>query len=176
MFRNGKTRPKHLPHLTRDGMNFRHWSRSLCLLFDDIFEDEAYFEVQEDNTLRSCNNAVQIFILRSIDKLLLSYVEDVTSARKIYRLFGSRFTHTSWSHIMNLFTTIVDATSDLETSDNGYTKIQDNFKKLKTAIGGQWSNDSLMAMFFHHYNKQCFHQIANAVDARISIYPRKRHP
>ncbi|MBW0530555.1 hypothetical protein O181_070270 [Austropuccinia psidii MF-1] len=122
------------PHLTKDGMNFRHWSRSL---YDS----------------------------------LLSYVEDVTSARKIYRLLESRFTHTSWPHIMNLFTTIINSTDDLETPDNGYAKIQANLKKLKTAFGGQWSNDSLMAMFFHHYNKKYFHQIANAVDARISIDP-----
>ncbi|MBW0538568.1 hypothetical protein O181_078283 [Austropuccinia psidii MF-1] len=159
------------PHLTRDGLNFCHWSRSLCHLVEDIFDQENYFEIEEDDALRSRNNAVQIFILKSIDDSLLSYVEDVTSARKIYSLLESRFTHTSWSHVMNLFTTIINDTNDLESPDNGYAKIQDNLKKLKTAIGGQWNDDSLMAMFFHHCNRQYFHQIANAVDARISIDP-----
>ncbi|MBW0529188.1 hypothetical protein O181_068903 [Austropuccinia psidii MF-1] len=72
---------------------------------------------------------------------------------------------------MNLFTTIFNATGDSKAPDNGYAKIQDNLKKLKTAIGGQWSNESLIAIFFHHCNKQHFHEIANAIDARISIDP-----
>ncbi|MBW0548620.1 hypothetical protein O181_088335 [Austropuccinia psidii MF-1] len=159
------------PHLTKDGMNICHWSRSLCLLVNDIFEEEDYFASQEDDTLPSCKNAVQIFILISIDDSLLSYVEDVTLARTIYRLFETCFTYTSWSHMMSLITTIINATNDLETPDNGYSKIQDSLKNLKTAIGGKWSDESLMAMFFYHYNKHYFDQIANAVNARISISP-----
>ncbi|MBW0466167.1 hypothetical protein O181_005882 [Austropuccinia psidii MF-1] len=152
-------------HLTRDCMNVCHWSRSLCLLVKDIFYDD-------DDGLQSQNNAVQIFILRSIDESLLSYVEEITLAKKIYHLLESCFTHILWSHIINIFTTIFDSTNDSESPNNGYTKIQDNIIRLKSEIGQQWRNDSLMEMFFHHYNKQNFHKISNSLDARISINQR----
>ncbi|MBW0476703.1 hypothetical protein O181_016418 [Austropuccinia psidii MF-1] len=58
------------PHLTRDGLNFRHWSRSLCLLIKDIFDDDEYFEKQEEDEIRSRNTVIQIFILKSIDESL----------------------------------------------------------------------------------------------------------
>ncbi|MBW0537729.1 hypothetical protein O181_077444 [Austropuccinia psidii MF-1] len=72
---------------------------------------------------------------------------------------------------MNLFTNVVEASDDSEPLDNGYTKIQENLKNRKSALGGKWNDKNLMAMFFHHYNKRHFHQIANAIDARISIDP-----
>ncbi|MBW0540842.1 hypothetical protein O181_080557 [Austropuccinia psidii MF-1] len=162
------------PHLARDGDNFRQWSRALCLLVEDIFDDESYFESESDDEIRTRNNAVQTFILKSIDEHLLPYVEEITSARQIFQRLASPFSHNSWSHTMNIFNTIINANEESQSIGDGYTLIQENLRKLKAAIGGQWSDESLMAIFFHRFNTANFHQIANAVDARISVDPTSK--
>ncbi|MBW0510338.1 hypothetical protein O181_050053 [Austropuccinia psidii MF-1] len=143
------------PHLAKDGNNFRQWSNS---------EDEV----------KTRNNAVQTFILKLIDERLLSYAEDIASTRQIFQRLASCFSHTSWSHTMNIFNTILNANEESQSVGDSYTLIQENLTKLKYAIGGQWDNESLMAIFFHHFNKAHYHHIANAIDARISVDPTSR--
>ncbi|MBW0462852.1 hypothetical protein O181_002567 [Austropuccinia psidii MF-1] len=69
------------PHLARDSYNFRQWSRSLCLLINNILDNKLYFELTLEDEIKTQNNAVQTFILRSIDECLLSFVEDIASTR-----------------------------------------------------------------------------------------------
>ncbi|MBW0462851.1 hypothetical protein O181_002566 [Austropuccinia psidii MF-1] len=86
----------------------------------------------------------------------------------------SRFSHTSWSRTMNIFNTILNANEESQSIGYGNALIQENLQKLKSDIGGKWNDESLMEIFFHHFNKAHYHQIANAIDARISVDPTSR--
>ncbi|MBW0535801.1 hypothetical protein O181_075516 [Austropuccinia psidii MF-1] len=105
------------------------------------------------------------------DEHLLPYVEEITSARQIFQQLASHSSHNSWSHTMNIFNTILNANEESQSIGDGYTLIQENLRKLKAAIGGQWNDESLMEIFFHRFNTPNFHQISNAVDARILVNP-----
>ncbi|MBW0508392.1 hypothetical protein O181_048107, partial [Austropuccinia psidii MF-1] len=48
-----------------------------------------------------------------------------------------------------------------------YTK--NTVTNLKSAIGSTWTDELLIAIFFHHQNKKYFHEISNAMDTKISI-------
>ncbi|MBW0531163.1 hypothetical protein O181_070878 [Austropuccinia psidii MF-1] len=70
--------------------------------------------------------------------------------------------------ILNQILNLNEATVSL---DEGFTKMQNLLHKLKSSLGGMWTDDSLLAMFFHQFNKAQFHHIANALDEKKSIDP-----
>ncbi|MBW0534038.1 hypothetical protein O181_073753 [Austropuccinia psidii MF-1] len=55
--------------------------------------------------------------------------------------------------------------------DEGFTELQNLLRELKSSLGGVWTNDSLLALFFHQFNKTNFHHIENSLDAKKSIDP-----
>ncbi|MBW0484912.1 hypothetical protein O181_024627 [Austropuccinia psidii MF-1] len=55
--------------------------------------------------------------------------------------------------------------------DEGFTELQNLLRELKSLLGRVWTDDSLLALFFHQFNKTHFHHSANALDAKKSIDP-----
>ncbi|MBW0569447.1 hypothetical protein O181_109162 [Austropuccinia psidii MF-1] len=50
-----------------------------------------------------------------------------------------------------------------------FTELQNPLQELKSLLGGVWTDDSLLALFFHQFNKTPFHHIANAFNAKKLI-------
>ncbi|MBW0523359.1 hypothetical protein O181_063074 [Austropuccinia psidii MF-1] len=72
---------------------------------------------------------------------------------------------------MVIFNQIINLNETTVPLDEGFTEMQNLLRELKSSLGGGWTDDSLLAMFFHHFNKAQFHHIANALDAKKSIDP-----
>ncbi|MBW0487365.1 hypothetical protein O181_027080 [Austropuccinia psidii MF-1] len=69
---------------------------------------------------------------------------------------------------MNLFDNLINR-SDASTNLNSYMAIKTNVSNLKSALGSIWDDNTLLAMFFHHQNKQFFHEISTSMDAKLSL-------
>ncbi|MBW0538921.1 hypothetical protein O181_078636 [Austropuccinia psidii MF-1] len=159
------------PHLVRDGSNFNLWYHSLSNLIEDLYDVDTYFGEASDDNDKPRDRAIQIFIRKSIHQELLLYTEGLYSAKSIFQSLQKRFQHKSWSQAMVIFNRIMNLNDATASIDEGFTEMQSLLRELKSSLGGVWTDDSLLAMFFHHFNKAHFHQIANALDAKKSIDP-----
>ncbi|MBW0506606.1 hypothetical protein O181_046321 [Austropuccinia psidii MF-1] len=162
------------PHLAKDGRNFNHWSRSLKNLIEDIFDETSYFYQITKDTNLSRNRSIRTFIIKSIHKDLLPYIDELDQARVIYKALQTRFQHTSWSHAMTTFNNLLSLHKENVSLNEAFTRLQDDLKTLKAAIGGTWTDDILLALFFHKFNKDTYHSIANALDAKREINPESQ--
>ncbi|MBW0495739.1 hypothetical protein O181_035454 [Austropuccinia psidii MF-1] len=70
--------------------------------------------------------------------------------------------------ILNRIINLNEATVSL---DEGFTEMQNLLRVLKSLLGSMWTDDSLLAMIFHQFNKAQFHHISNSLDAKKSIDP-----
>ncbi|MBW0538923.1 hypothetical protein O181_078638 [Austropuccinia psidii MF-1] len=159
------------PHLAKDGQNFNHWSRSLKNLIEDIFDEANYFYENKEDTERSRNRSIRTFIIKSIHEDLLPYIDELDQARLIYKALQTRFQHTSWSHAMTTFNNLLSLNEENVSLNEAFTRLQNDLKTLKSAIGGTWTDDILLSLFFHNFNKDTYHSIANALDAKRAINP-----
>ncbi|MBW0493529.1 hypothetical protein O181_033244 [Austropuccinia psidii MF-1] len=157
------------PCLTSDGLNFHCWSRSLIRLIEWTHTVVDYFSSLDKDSDRTRNYEIRTYIEKSISGDLNNSIEEEDEARRAYQLLCRRFEKHSWSHVMNLFNDLInglDASIDLNDS---YEAIKTNVRNLKSALGSIWDDDALAAMFFHHRNKQFFHEISTAMDAKLSL-------
>ncbi|MBW0482804.1 hypothetical protein O181_022519 [Austropuccinia psidii MF-1] len=63
------------PHLARDGSNFNLWYHSLSNLIDNLYDVDMYFGKASNDSDKSRDRAIQIFIHKSIHQELLLYTE-----------------------------------------------------------------------------------------------------
>ncbi|MBW0538940.1 hypothetical protein O181_078655 [Austropuccinia psidii MF-1] len=159
------------PHLARDGSNFNLWYNSLSNLIEDLYEVDAYFSNPDEDTDKSRDRTIQVFISKSIHQELLSYTEGHYSAKSLFQSLQKRFQHKSWSQAMVIFNRMINLDESTISVDEGFTELQNLLRELKSSLGGVWTDDSLLALFFHQFNKTNFHHIANALDAKKSIDP-----
>ncbi|MBW0527798.1 hypothetical protein O181_067513 [Austropuccinia psidii MF-1] len=159
------------PHLAKDGVNFAQWSRALKDLVEDVFDKPSYFLDTCEDTNCSRNRVICTFIFKSVHEELIPYVEDHLHARKIFNTSHQRFQHTSWSQAMNVLSDILSLSDETIPLNEGFFTLQNYLRQLKSLIGGTWTDEALMALFFHHFNKKNYHVIANALDAKKAIYP-----
>ncbi|MBW0491158.1 hypothetical protein O181_030873 [Austropuccinia psidii MF-1] len=159
------------PHLARDGSNFNLWYHSLSNLIDDLYDIDTYFSKASDDHDKSRDRAIQIFICKLIHQELLLYTEGLHSARSIFQSLQKQFQHKSWSQAMVILNQILNLNEATVSLDEGFTEMQNLLCELKSSLGGMWTDDSLLVIFFHQFNKEQFHHIANALDAKKSIDP-----
>ncbi|MBW0484574.1 hypothetical protein O181_024289 [Austropuccinia psidii MF-1] len=142
------------PHLAKDSINFAQWSRALKDLVEDVFDEPSYFSDTREDTDRLRNCVICTFIFKSVHEELVPYVEDHLHARKIFNIIHQRFQHTSWSQAMNVLSDILSVSDDTVPLNKGFFTLQNHLRQLKSSIGGAWTNEALMALFFHHFNKK----------------------
>ncbi|MBW0539047.1 hypothetical protein O181_078762, partial [Austropuccinia psidii MF-1] len=157
------------PRLTSDGLTFHRWSRSLNRLIERTHRVENYFGSEEKDANRERNAEIRSLIEKSIDTSLKSSIEDEDEARQSFACLRRQFKKLSWSHVMNLFDDIVNASEASENLAEAYTATKNTVTNLKSAIGSNWTDEILIAIFFHHRNKKHFHEISNAMDTKVSI-------
>ncbi|MBW0508390.1 hypothetical protein O181_048105 [Austropuccinia psidii MF-1] len=157
------------PRLTSDGLTFHRWSRSLNHLIERTHQVTNYFGSDAKDTNRERNAEIRSLIEKSIDASLKSLIEDEDKARQSFACLCRQFEKLLWSHVMNLFDDIVNATEASENLVEAYTATKNTVTNLKLAIGSTWTNELLIAIFFHHRNNKYFHEILNAMDTKISI-------
>ncbi|MBW0526620.1 hypothetical protein O181_066335 [Austropuccinia psidii MF-1] len=157
------------PRLTSDGLTFHRWSRSLNRLIERTHRVESYFGSEERDANRERNAEIRSLIEKSIDTSLKSLIEDKDEARQSFACLRHQFEKLLWSHVMNLFDDIVNTSEALENLAEAYTATKNTVTNLKSAIGSTWTDELLIAIFFHHQNKKHFHKISNAMDTKVSI-------
>ncbi|MBW0464566.1 hypothetical protein O181_004281 [Austropuccinia psidii MF-1] len=159
------------PHLAHDRSNFNLWYNSLSNLIEDLYELDTYFSDPSKDTDNTRDHTIQIFISKSIHRELLLYTEGHYSAKSLFQSLQKRFKHKSWSHTMVIFNRMISLEESTVSVDEGLTELQNLLRELKSLLGRLWTDDSLLALFFHQFNKTHFHHIANALDAKNSIDP-----
>ncbi|MBW0488283.1 hypothetical protein O181_027998 [Austropuccinia psidii MF-1] len=157
------------PHLAHNGSNFNLWYHSLSNLMEDLYEVNKYFckESKDNDKSRDC--AIQIFICKSIHQELLLYTKGHYSAKSLFQSLQKPFQHKLWSQAMVNFNQMINMDEATFSVDEGFTKLKNLLRELKSSLGGVWTDDSLLEIFFHQLNKTHFHHIANALDAKNSI-------
>ncbi|MBW0530330.1 hypothetical protein O181_070045 [Austropuccinia psidii MF-1] len=157
------------PHLARDGSNFNLWYHSLSNLIDNLYDLDTYFGEASNDNNKSRDREIQIFIRKSIHQELLLYTEGLYSARSIFQSLQKRFQHKLLSQAMVILNRTINLNEANVSLDEGFSKMQSLLRKLKSSLGSVWTDDSLLAMFFHQFNKAQFHHIANALNAKEYI-------
>ncbi|MBW0471449.1 hypothetical protein O181_011164 [Austropuccinia psidii MF-1] len=138
------------PRLTSDGLMFHRWSRSLNRLIERTHQVTDYFGSDAKDTNRERNAEIRSLIEKSIDASLKSSIEDEDKARQSFACLRCQFKKLLWSHVMNLFDDIVNATEASENLAEAYTATKNTVTNLKSAIGSTWTDELLIAIFFHH--------------------------
>ncbi|MBW0519982.1 hypothetical protein O181_059697 [Austropuccinia psidii MF-1] len=121
------------------------------------------------NSNRTRNYEIRAHFKKSISGDLNNSIEEEDEAMQAYQLLSRRVEKHSWSHLMSLFDELInglDASTHLYKS---YVAIKKNVSNLKSALGSIWDDNALVAMFFHHWNKQFLHEISTAMDAKLSL-------
>ncbi|MBW0501911.1 hypothetical protein O181_041626 [Austropuccinia psidii MF-1] len=72
---------------------------------------------------------------------------------------------------MVILNRIINLNESTVSLDEGFTEMQNLLRALKSSLGSMWTDDSLLEMSFHQFNKAQFHQIANSLDTKKSIDP-----
>ncbi|MBW0489938.1 hypothetical protein O181_029653 [Austropuccinia psidii MF-1] len=134
-----------------------------------LYKLDAYFSDPGEDADKSRDCTIQIFISKSIHQELLSYTEGHYSAKSLFQSLQKRFQHKSWSQAMVILNHMINLEESTISVDEGFTELQNLLRELKSSLGGVWTDDSLLALFFHHLNKTHFHHIANALDVKKSI-------
>ncbi|MBW0499378.1 hypothetical protein O181_039093 [Austropuccinia psidii MF-1] len=70
---------------------------------------------------------------------------------------------------MNLFDNLINRSDASTNLNDSYVAIKINVSNLKSALGSIWDDDTLVAIFFYHWNKQLFHEISTAMDDKVQI-------
>ncbi|MBW0534780.1 hypothetical protein O181_074495, partial [Austropuccinia psidii MF-1] len=109
------------PRLTSDGLTFHRWSRSLNRLIERTHQVTDYFGMDAKDTNRERNAEIRSLIEKSIDASLKSSIEDEDKARQSFACLHRQFEKLLWSHVMNLFDDIVNATEASENLAEAYT-------------------------------------------------------
>ncbi|MBW0522987.1 hypothetical protein O181_062702 [Austropuccinia psidii MF-1] len=75
---------------------------------------------------------------------------------------------------MTNFNNLLSLNEENISLNEAFTRLQDDLKTLKAAVGGTWTDDILLALFFHNFNKDTYHSIANSLDAKRAINPESQ--
>ncbi|MBW0490865.1 hypothetical protein O181_030580 [Austropuccinia psidii MF-1] len=157
------------PCLTSDGLNFHRWSRSLIQLIERTHTNVDYFSSVDKDGNRTRNYEIRTYIEKSISGDLNNSIEEEDEARKAYKLLRRHFEKHSWSHVMNLFDDLLNSSDTLGNLNESYVAIKTNVSNLKSALGSIWDDEAIVAIFFHYQNKQFFHEISTAIDAKLPL-------
>ncbi|MBW0488570.1 hypothetical protein O181_028285 [Austropuccinia psidii MF-1] len=157
------------PRLTSDGLNFHCWSSSLIRLIEWTHTVVNYFLSIDKDSDRTQNYKIRTYIEKSISGDLNNSIEEEDEARRAYQLLRRRFEKHSWSHVMNLFNDLINGSDASANLNDSYVAVKTNVSNLNLALGSIWDGDDLVAMFFHHWNKQFFHEISTPMDAKLSL-------
>ncbi|MBW0479618.1 hypothetical protein O181_019333 [Austropuccinia psidii MF-1] len=135
------------PRLTNDGLTFHWWYRSLNRLIERTHRQVNYFDSEEKDADRERNAEIRSLIEKYIDASLRSSIEDEDEARLSFACLRHQFEKLSWSHVMNLFDDIVNATEASHNLAEAYAATKKQCDKLE----------------------KHFHEISTAMDTKVSI-------
>lgn len=159
------------PHLLSDGSNFSEWSEALTVEVASLFDHSHYFDSPNADASTERASLTATILQFSIHQDLVPLVRGRVG-REAFRILKDRFDKTSWTYIISRWMALTSLDSSHE-PDRAYNLIISTHRDIEKRLGSI-TIDLLAAFILHQNSQNHFHEISNALDARLAVNPRLR--
>lgn len=159
------------PHLLNDGSNFSEWSEALTVEVASLFDHSHYFDSPNTDASAERASLTAKILQFSIHQDLVPLVRGKVG-REAFKILKDRFDRTSWTYIMSRWMALTSLDSTHE-PDKAYHLIISTLRDIEKRLGSI-TLDLLAAFILHQNSNHHFHEISNALDARLAVNPHLR--